>query len=429
MKALSIALLCSVLLGQSGPPAEDPSHDARQYRRQALAFYKAKDYAAALQNFKKAAELIPDHPSIIYNIAAMQALLGNERDAIAELSRTAEMGLALHPERDADFNSIKDREPFKALLKRFAANTAPLVRSEVAFRLTEKGLITEGIAYDPTEQVFYISSIHRRRIVWRDRNGATGVLSAPEAEIWSVLGMKVDGARRILWATTTAFPQMSGFSRDLEGQSAILKFDLRTRRLLKKYPVPSGRKHGLGDLAIDRRGDVFATDSDSAAIYVVRHDKNEIELLLDGAPFISPQGLAFSDDEKHLFVADYGKGIFDVDVATRRVTHLAPAPRSTSLGIDGLYFHGGALIGIQNGVTPNRIVRLVPSADSRRIDKFEVLEANNPMFDEPTLGVIVKSELYFIANSQWQNVDEKGKLAADDKLKEPLVLKLRLPPR
>jgi hypothetical protein len=359
----------------------------------------------------------------------MQALLGNEKEAIAELSKTAEMGLTLHPERDADFNSIKDSAPFKELVKRFAANSAPSVKSETAFRLSDKGLITEGLAYDPTEQVFYISSIHRRTILWRDRNGVTGTLSAPEGELWSVLGMKVDAGRHLLWAATTAVPQMTGFSRELEGHSAILKFDLRTKKLIAKYVVPQGgRKHGLGDLAINRSGDVFATDSDSPAIYVIRHDGDKIESLMDGAPLISPQGLAFSDDERHLFVADYGKGIFDVDITTRKASHLAPAERSTSLGIDGLYFYRGSLIGVQNGVTPNRIVRMILSPDFRRVQRFEVLEANNPLFDEPTLGVLVKDDLFFVANSQWGNVDEKGQLA-NDKLKEPLILKLRLAPR
>ncbi|MCA1642610.1 MAG: hypothetical protein LC785_11810 [Acidobacteria bacterium] len=57
---------------------------------------------------------------------------------------------------------------------------------------------------------------------------------------------------------------------------------------------------------------------------------------------------------------------------------------------------------------------------------FETLEANNPAFDEPTLGVLARDQFYFVANSQWGAIDEKGRLAPDEKLREPVVLKLKL---
>ena len=125
-------------------------------------------------------------------------------------------------------------------------------------------------------------------------------------------------------------------------------------------------------------------------------------------------------------MADYSTGIFDIDVKTRRVTHFAPIAGATLLGIDGLYFHKGSLIGVQNGVTPQRIVRVSLSKDLSRAERLEVLEANNPVFLEPTLGVMAKGTFYFIANSQWPLVDENGKLAPEDKLRDPVVLKMNL---
>jgi hypothetical protein len=63
--------------------------------------------------------------------------------------------------------------------------------------------------------------------------------------------------------------------------------------------------------------------------------------------------------------------------------------------------------------------------------RFENLEPfkNNPVFLEPTIGVLVKGTFYFIANSQWPLVDGNGKLAAEDKLRDPVVLKMNLDPR
>lgn len=81
---------------------------------------------------------------------------------------------------------------------------------------------------------------------------------------------------------------------------------------------------------------------------------------------------------------------------------------------------------MQNGVAPQRVVRLRLTSDLKRVERLEVLEANNPLFDEPTLGAVVKDNFYFIANSQWGLVDEKGQLGPAEKLVEPIILKIKL---
>lgn len=403
---------------------------ARYYRQQAAAAYKAKDYVAAIDNLNRALELIPDHPTFYYNIAAISALQGKKAEAIASLSKIAEMGLALRPEKDPDFDSIRDSAEFKTILRHFEDSRAPVVKSSTAFTIHEKGLITEGLAYDPVDETFFVSSVHRRKILSVDKSGEAKTLATEQDGLFSVLGMAVDAKRRHLWVTSTAFPQMVNFKKEEDGVSAVFKFDLRARKLVKKYVLSNAAgKHALGELTIQSSGDVFATDSVSPGVYVIRSQKDEIELFLEDSAFASPQGLAFSSDERHLFMSDYGTGLFDIDVKTKKVTHLAPLRGATMLGIDGLYFHGGGLIGVQNGVTPQRVVRLLLSKDLARVEGLEVREANNPVFLEPTLGVLVKDTFYFIANSQWPLVDENGKLAAEDKLQYPTVLKMKLETR
>jgi hypothetical protein len=410
--------------------ADDPPKTARYYRQQAAAAYKAKDYPTAIENFKKAAELIPDHPTLLYNLACVNALAGRKSDALASLTQVAEMGLVMPAEKDTDLDAIKDTPEFRLILKRFEASKAPVNNSSAGFTIHEKGLITEGLAYDPADETFFVSSVHKRKILAIGKSGDVKVFAAEQDGLFSVLGMAVDAKRRLLWVASTAFPQMVNFKKEEDGTSAVFKFDLRTRRLLKKYVLSNTeKKHALGDLIIHSNGDVFATDSLSPAVYVIRPQRDEIELFLSDPRFGSPQGLAFSSDEQHLFMADYGTGLFDLDVRTKRVSHLAPLAGATLLGIDGLYFFKGSLIAIQNGVNPQRVVRVLLSRDLKRVEALEVLEANNPVFLEPTLGVIVKDTFYFIANSQWPLVDGNGKLAADDKLREPVVLKIKLDAR
>jgi hypothetical protein len=425
-RVMTVVALCLYAAG-SALAQESQAKDGRYYEAQARQAYQKKDYASFLENMKAAAALRPNHPRLMLNLAAAYSLNNQAGEALKWLARLADMGLIFPAATDGDFAVIKSSDQFKAILKRVERNKARVGSGVPAFTLREKGFIPEGIAYDPATGTFYLSSVYKRKIVSVGPAGEAKDFATERDGLWSVLGIKVDAARCVLWVTTAAHRQMSNFKEEENGSSGLFKFDLRTGKLVKKYLLPNKpRPHWLGDLVINSRGDVFATDSVTPAIYVVPRARDEIVPLLEGEPFASPQGLAFTPDEKRLFVADYSKGIFVVDLRTKKVTNLAPAPDITLLGIDGLYWHRGSLLGVQNGVNPARLVRLFPSADLSRIERLETLEANNPVFDEPTLGVIVGDDFYLVANSQWGAIDERGQLAPPEKLKEHVVLKINL---
>jgi len=419
------ALFCA---GRGGVPAQEGrQHDARYYETLAGKAYQSKDYAAFLENMKLAAALRPDHPRVVYNLSAAYALNGRNAEAIEWLTRLARMGLAYAAERDEDFTSLRDSREFAAVVALLQRNRSPVGVASQAFTVRERGLVPESVAYDPATKSFYVSSVYRRKILRVTQGGAAEEFATERDGLWSVMGMKVDAARRELWVCTAAQPQMSNYVASERGRSGVFKFDLRTGRLAGKFMLPADSKqHWLGDLVVNSRGDVYATDSLSPALYVLRRGADRFETVIEGEPFVSPQGLDFTPDGRRLFVADYAKGVFVVDLSTKRAAPLAPAPDSTMLGIDGLYFHRGRLVAVQNGVNPNRVAQFFLSRDLTRVERFETIAANLPAFDEPTLGVLVKDDFYFVANSQWGAVDEQGKLAPPEKLKDPVVLKLKL---
>ncbi len=117
---------------------------------------------------------------------------------------------------------------------------------------------------------------------------------------------------------------------------------------------------------------------------------------------------------------DAGGGDGSENVKRRRVSLLEHAKNIALLGIDGLYVVGNDLIAIQNGITPRRVVKLGLAGGTIR--SCTVLAANLPDFDEPTLGVVVGKTFRFIANSQWGNVDESGKIANPDAFTPTAVL-------
>lgn len=427
-----VALLIWLCLSLTATPPpvlsqDNAPKDGRYYETLARKAYQQKDYAVFLENMKRAAELRPNHPRLMYNLAVAYALNDKADEALVWLSGIAEMGLVIPAAKDEDFAKLRGLKAFADLLQRIEKNRAPIIRSVPGFTLNEKGLVPESVAYDPVTKIFYLSSVYQRKILSRDQWGQVREFSTKSDGLWSVMGMRVDSRRRLLWVCTAAHPQMMGYRAEENGSSGIFKYDLQSGKLLKKYLLAHKPKpHWLGDLVLNSKGEVFASDSVTPAIYVIRRGSDHLEMFLDGGPFTSPQGLAFTANEQGLFMADYAKGIFLIDLKTRNVTELLPAPKSTMLGIDGIYYYKSTLVGVQNGVNPARVIRLHLSKDLSRIDKFEVIEANNPAWDEPTLGVLVGGEFYFVANSQWGSIDEQGHLAPVEKLQGPIILKIKL---
>lgn len=405
----------------------EPPKDGRFYEREAVKAYRSKDFKAYLENLKMALGLRPNHPRLLYNIAGAFALNAQKQEAFNSLNQVADMGLIYPAEKDDDFVSIKETEEFKKILAKFERNKTPVTRSKQVFTVPEKGLIAESVAYDPQTKTFYVSSVHKRKIIAINAKGEAKDFATAENGLWAVLGMKVDAKRRVLWACTAAVNQAANIKAEDKGKSGILKFDLTTGKLLKTYLIPDTKsEHWLGDLLIDSNGDVFATDSAKPAIYVLWRGTDEIKTFLEHESFVNLQGLDFSSDEKLLFVADYAKGIHLVDMTTKSVRLIDPISSITVLGIDGLYFYKGSLIATQNGANPQRVIRLYPNRGMNVIERMETLEANHPQHDEITLGMLVNDSFYYIPNSQWWAISDDGKLASEDKLKEPVIFSFKI---
>lgn len=112
-------------------------------------------------------------------------------------------------------------------------------------------------------------------------------------------------------------------------------------------------------------------------------------------------------------------------VATREHFTLSHPQGASTHGFDGLYFHHGALIGVDNGAGAGRIVRLELAPAHDRILPVEVLEAGHPAFEIPTTGTLLGDDLYYIANSQMRSFTD-GKPFPLERLRPTKILKLSL---
>jgi len=427
MKLLSIAalLLIAAVCSPHSHAQENDVMRSRKFQRQGVNAFNAGNYRQSISFFRKALVLRPDFPTLQYDLAQLYALAGDADSSIAWLRSVASMGLAYRAATDTVFRNLHGHPGFAEVMAAFERNKKPVVNSTPAFRLPLKGLLTEGIAYDPVRQQLFVGSVNKRQILRVSRDGSVTPFSRKEDDLWGVFGMAVDASRKILWACTSEIGQMEGYRKSGNDRSAIVKYDLSSGQLLAKIPLAdTSAPHLLGDLAVLPNGDVLATDSRTPQIVAVRTGEQTLRTAYRSGEFVNLQGIAPSDDGRWLFVADYSRGIFRIDMKNGTVVLLPPVAHATLLGIDGLYYDKGTLLAVQNGVRPNRVLGLVLGPDATRINSVRILESNNPLFDEPTLGTHRGDQFLFLANSQWSRIGDDGVSQPDSSFSFPLILRL-----
>ena len=398
------------LIAPASPPSPTPTPGA-----------PAADRIALLE---KTLDVSPDNGGIQYELAVAEARVGRHADAIRWLEKAVSLGYDFDLAREPAFASLKRFEPYRELAHRLSLVT-PVRSSELAFRIAEPDLVPEGIAYDPVSRAFFVGSLYKKKIL---RIGADGVASefvAPGRDgLWSVLGLKVDARRRILWAASAA----DGREGTAAGSSALFAFDLpsgalRSRHVLESAP---GRRHLLNDLALTASGEVFATDSETGAVYRLAESARSLEAWLPARTFTYPNGIALDAAERRLYVADFAKGLSIVEIATKRIRPVPHPPNVTVHAIDGLSLYGDSLVAVQNGPGMERIARLHIDATGERVTRLTVIESRNPDFDAPTTGAVAGNDYYYLANSQLEGLGEDGKLKSGVRFKDVLVLRAPL---
>ena len=408
---------------------EMPAAAVRELYQGALSAYQKKDYRDYLQKIEAVAAQRPVHPTFLRRLAGAFALNGRAADAARVLQKMAGLSLYYNALDDPDFASVRG-DPAVQLAARAleALRTRRIGASAVAWTIHDRLFVPEGVAYDPITRAFFVSSQYRRKIVRVDPSGSVqDFVTSGRDGIWMVFGIAVDPMRRQLWAVSAAEPAMERYTIADENGTGVFAFDLRTGALVHRYVLAErSAAHRFDDVTVAGNGRVFASDAGSGAVYTVAPNGTALELFVPPGTIQGPNGLTTTPDGRWLYVSDYAGFIFRVDISSKAIIRL-PAPTDAALyGIDGLAWHNGALVGVQNGVDPSRVLELQLAPDGSRINAVRILDMNHPKVAEPTLGVVVGDTYYYVANSFGGFLRKPNSVLADQPLEEPVILKLKI---
>jgi hypothetical protein len=338
--------------------------------------------------------VVPDRGAVLYFLSTAKQHLGETREALDLLKECLKLREGFDPSGSPSFLGLKGSKEFDDLVASVHRDFPVVARARLAFLTEEKDLIPEGLAYDRRQNLFYLGSLNRKKIVKIDSDGrVSDFVPADRYSLLPVLGIRLDPTDGTVWADTF----------EDAGRTELVHFD-SAGKLLGRFAPKDGAKHGYNDLVVRKNGEVITTDSLNSQVLRFDPQSGAFLALPVYRTLLYPNGIALADDDRSMYVAD-AVGIVKIDLADNSSRDVDPGPHNTIAGADGLYWHAGILIAVQNAVGSPRVAAFKLSRDGNRVTQVTVLENRSRFTALPTTGAIRGNDFYFIANSQIDNLN------------------------
>jgi hypothetical protein len=409
---LSLALLAAATLAVAETHT-DAVTTFQQLRRELILDNGQQDWNAAVGAAQRLKSFLNGSPDSTLEVAVAQLRAGNSAQALIEAQQFVAMGQTHELLNSAAFAPLR-----ASLDPQVQRNQTEVSTARKAFALADPGLLPEDIDYDSTTKQFFVTSILEQKIVVLDPHGAQRDFAA-SPDHWPMMALKLDPRRRRLWVTEVALQEFQAVPASDQGRSVLLEYDLDHGTLLARYEGPA--KGSLGDMALTLDGEPIVSDGDGGGIYRL-HDGGLQRI--DHGEFISPQTIAVCPDGSGVYVPDYVRGLARLDVATGEATWIATSGQFALDGIDGLYCRDLTLFATQNGTSPERVIAFRLNKTGSAVVRQRLIERKTPTLGDPTHGVFVGEDFYYIANSGWGAIDDHGVLKPSSQLTPAIIMRI-----
>jgi hypothetical protein len=385
-----------------------------ELRQLAGDYYYKGDAEQFLSVMEKLHNMRPNNGEYMYQLVIAYALSNQPTKAYNLMLIMQQQGLAYDFTETEDVANIRNTQVFEYISDLMVRAGEPMGDGLKQFSLPGDFILPEAIDWDANREKFIIGNVAEGRILLVDMQGTVTpfIQSDPTNGPWGVFDLKIDPQRKLLWVSSAASSVYNHVQANTIGKSGLFKFDLESGELLGSYLVADTDKvrSGLANIALASDGAVYVADSLRPVIYKLAPGEDSLVPTFGSTSLISIRGLALSDDDKILYVADYELGLLILLLESQQAGTLAVPEKFNSGGIDGLYLWNNYLVAVQNGNEPQRVMRLELDPTGTQVLNVRPLEVAHPEFDSPNYGVVIADDLYYFGNSQWHRISNKGTL-------------------
>ena len=198
---------------------------------------------------------VPDRGAAHFLLARQYAHLGELQKALAQLKECVGLDAGFDPEpaQSPSLRPLGSNTEFRAMIEQVRRRYPPVHKASVAFTVPAKDLFPEGLAVDSQKQLFYMGSMHHRKIVKFALDGSVSDFVRQDLyDLMPIGGVHVDPADHSVWASTDA---------GKKHRPELLHFDAQGK-LLERYASPGTMPYDLNDFVLRGSREIFTIQKD-----------------------------------------------------------------------------------------------------------------------------------------------------------------------
>ena len=391
--------------------------------------YQQKEWLRFLQATIKLRDLRPYEPLYMEWMVFGAAQLGKASTAYNYMHVMQQQGLSFDFNSTDDTLKIRKTEVYDYLNGLLVEAGKPMGEGRVAFTLPETTMRPESIAWDDSRGAFLVGTLDTGVVFAVTPGGKTKeLLRASEKNgILAITGLAVDAARNRLWLSSAGVPVFVGLPAADLGRAALLEFDLKKLKLLNRFDIPvDGLPHVPGRISITPQGDVYFIDRALPMVFRKMAATAGVEPFMAKDDMTGFKDMALSETGNRMYIADGALGILVVDIEAKTSTMLGVPETLNVGGISGLMYSEGSLLMLQNGITPQRLMRLTLAPTGLDVATVTPLAIALEEFNSPAYGVVNGGAIYYFAEGN--KVNQNGEPAATTVMRTPMELSAPIAP-
>lgn len=378
----------------------DPDSDLGRFRAlriEAARAVQAKEWDKAVAASDEALIIMPSSGAVLLLSAQARAGAGKTAEAKASLRDYLARGMVVSKSSYPQLSPLWDAKLDQQLM----ANSEPIGTFKPVQRHAALS-VAEGLAIEPKSGKTYLSALSRGAVNVVNNGVLNPLYSLPDGVGAYGLALRGDD----LWVATSSGAVTKGYDPAKPAVAEVLQIDRLSGQVKARFTDETAPRR-FGDIFAGKT-DLYVSDGQKGEVLRLNNYSGAFEVLIPEGYMGSPQGLVENEAGNVLIVSDYSSGLYRINLDSGDMDRLEAPANITLLGIDGLARHGNDLIAVQNGIKPDRILRLRMSADWKTISRAETLVRGGEGLREPTGLQVVGNKLIFIARSQWSDVGADG---------------------
>ncbi|WP_271766003.1 YncE family protein [Aquimarina algiphila] len=392
----------------------------KQLYTESIEAYKNKEYKKFRSLNLQALKLHPSQPTFLYNLSAAYALNNQNDEAVHTLNLLLSWNAKLKYKEDNDFKNLLKKTNYKETLEQKKQEYEVTKKSsEMYLTLPDNHHIEDLIKMD---HIIYMTDVHSGEVIAYDIQKKQHKILATFSA--SALAIEKGYKKTSIWVTTAMLPQFSDYNTsDHKNKTTIYEIDIKKGTILTKIELADNAT--VGSIVQGKNGYLYATNSTTPEFYIIDTKKKRIINTISLDEAFNIQGITIDHKNNLAYIADYIKGIVQVNLLNPSERKWFTSEKYLLKGIDGISFvNEHTLLAIQNNSSPKKVIKI--NHHMGVVDTIDLLDNNLDIAGEPTNGKFYPNfGFIYVSNSQWPFYDKENQ-AIKDQWKPQVMRVLRL---